>query len=457
MNYPFNLLTCSPNLLFLSHYRVVNILSLNSLGIFHAHFICDSVLCSLVMNYNERSNLRKRALKRVDTFLKSVAHEVYDHTDNLNNSPVSILPGGIPSVCRPSDLNPTCISVSENTNSSHDCSSTGETNYESDLRRSITDWALRFGVSLIALSALLAILRVHLPFLPKDGRSLLKTKMEYNVEMIAGGSFHYFGIVNAFRNTLRSVCSCFTDGHTFNMQLNFDGIPLFKSSSVQLWPILGMFKGLSKKPVVVGLFCGTTKPKNLSDYLSHLVCELQNLRRGFVFGGKTFFVKVTSIMCDAPARAFIKGIKSHTGYYGCDKCQQKGSYVKHRMTFPENDASCRTDEAFRLGLDEEHHLTPCPLLETDIDMVTGFPHDYMHLVCLGVVRHLTDMWCGSVGPLRTRLSSIQVLGISERLVALKEFIPAFQSLPESLGLSVRDLVGRQLNSVNCCCTQALLF
>lgn len=135
MNYPFNLLTCSPNLLFLSHYRVVNILSLNSLGIFHAYFICDSVLCSLVMNYNERSNLRKRALKRVDTFLKSVDHEVYDHTDNLNNSPVSIPPGGIPSDCRPSDLNPTCIS--ENTNSSHDCSSTGETNDESDLRSSL--------------------------------------------------------------------------------------------------------------------------------------------------------------------------------------------------------------------------------------------------------------------------------------------------------------------------------
>lgn len=438
MNYPFNLLTCSPNLLFLSHYRVVNILSLNSLGIFHAYFICDSVLCSLMMNYNERSNLRKRALKRVDTFLKSVNHEVYDHTDNLNNSPVSIPPGGIPSDCRPSDLNPTCISVSENTSSSYDCSSTGETNDESDLRSSITDWALRFGVSLIALSALLAILRVHLPFLPKDGRSLLKTKTEYNVEMIAGGSFHYFGIVNAFRNMLRSVCSHFTDGHTFNMQLNFDGIPLFKSSSVQLWPILGMFKGLSKKPVVVGLFCGTTKPKNLSDYLSHLVCELQSLRRGFVFGGKTFFVKVTSIMCDAPARAFIKGIKSHTGYYGCDKCQQKGSYVKHRMTFPENDASYRTDEAFRLGLDEEHHLTHCPLLETDIDMVTGFPHDYMHLVCLGVVRRLTDLWCGAVGPLRTRLSSIQVLGISERLVALKDFIPAeFARKPRALSERLR--------------------
>lgn len=156
--------------------------------------------------------------------------KVYENTDNLNNSPVSSPSGGIPSDCRPSDMNSTYISVSENTNSSYDCSNTGKTNDKSDLRSSITDWALRFGLSLIALSALLAILRVQFPFSPKDGWSLLKTKTEYNVEMIAGGSFHYFSIVNAFRNTLRSVCSRFTDWHTFNMQLNFDGIPLFKSS-----------------------------------------------------------------------------------------------------------------------------------------------------------------------------------------------------------------------------------
>lgn len=85
------------------------------------------------------------------------------------------------------------------------------------------------------------------------------------------------------------------------MQLNFDGLPLDKSSSVQLWPILGMLKGLSKNPVVIGVFCGTTKPKILSDYLRYLVCELQKLSRGFVFGGQTFFVKDSSVICDAPA------------------------------------------------------------------------------------------------------------------------------------------------------------
>lgn len=71
-------------------------------------------------------------------------------------------------------------------------------------------------------------------------------------------------------------------------------------------------------------------------------------------------------------------------------------------------------------------------------MVTGFPHDYMHLVYLGVMRLLLDLWCGTVDPLHIRLSSIQVLSISEKLPALKKFIPAeFTRKPRALGDRLR--------------------
>ncbi|KAF4115205.1 hypothetical protein G5714_002694 [Onychostoma macrolepis] len=69
-----------------------------------------------------------------------------------------------------------------------------------DLSTALSDWAVEYGVSLVALSALLCILRVHHPFLPKDGRTLLKTATKYTLERLAGGVFFYFGILNMFQN-----------------------------------------------------------------------------------------------------------------------------------------------------------------------------------------------------------------------------------------------------------------
>ncbi len=132
------------------------------------------------------------------------------------------------------------------------------------------------------------------------------------------------------------------------------------------------------------------------------------------------------------------GIKSHRGYYGCDKCLQRGINNNHRMTFPEATATCRTDESFRLGTDEDHHLTQCPLVDTGIDMVAGCPHDYMHLVCLGVVRCLLELWVGTGGSLRTRISSLQASLISGKLLALTHYIPSeFVRRPRALSDRLR--------------------
>lgn len=42
---------------------------------------------------------------------------------------------------------------------------------KSDLRASYADWPIEFGISLMALSALLSILKRHRPVLPKDERT----------------------------------------------------------------------------------------------------------------------------------------------------------------------------------------------------------------------------------------------------------------------------------------------
>ncbi|GAA6081364.1 uncharacterized protein LOC113076649 isoform X1 [Tachysurus ichikawai] len=103
------------------------------------------------------------------------------------------------------------------------------------------------------------------------------------------------------------------------------------------------------------------------------------------------------------------------------------------MTFPELNAKHRTDESFRQATAEKHHIQQSPLTDIGIGMVTCFPHDYMHLVCLGVMRRLLDLWISTTGPLHCRISSIQASMVSDRLIALRNYIPCeFARRPRAL-------------------------
>ena len=55
-------------------------------------------------------------------------------------------------------------------------------------------------------------------------------------------------------------------------------------------------------------------------------------------------------------------------------------------------------------------------------MVTKFPVDYMHQVCLGVMKKLLLLWIR--GKRLVRISAGQVMEISNTLVSLKKFIPS---------------------------------
>lgn len=52
------------------------------------------------------------------------------------------------------------------------------------------------------------------------------------------------------------------------LDFNIDGLPLFKSSSTEIWPILLRSDVLiDDSPCMVGLFCGSGKPDPLDLYL----------------------------------------------------------------------------------------------------------------------------------------------------------------------------------------------
>lgn len=150
-----------------------------------------------------------------------------------------------------------------------------------------------------------------------------------------------------------------------------------------------------------------------------------------VHENKTFKVKINVVICDAPARGFVSGVKSHNGYFGCAKCIQEGQWIENRMTFPEVHATLRNDLSFKNRCQSQHHKFDSILESVGIGMVSQLPIDYMHLVCLGVTKRLLQFFLS--GRRHVRLTKSQIRIVSEHLKLIKPNIPTeFQRKPRSI-------------------------
>ena len=228
------------------------------------------------------------------------------------------------------------------------------------------------------------------------------------------------GLANGLSRLIRCTTAS-TD--SLELQINVDGIPLFKSTNTCLWPILCSVTNINlREPFVTGIFCGKEKPGSATEFMSDFVTEATHLlANGLTVDDKKYDVSINSFVCDAPARAFLKGIKTHSGYASCEKCTVHGIY-DGKVVFPYDNAPLRTDEAFNAMSDEDHHVGPCPLNPLPIGFVSQFGLDYMHLACLGVTRRLLLYWKGPVGPLHVRLGRKSVCDLSKRLLLLSTYV-----------------------------------
>jgi len=260
--------------------------------------------------------------------------------------------------------------------------------------------------------------------LPKDVRTIRKTPRKVDLEKIGGGSYYHFGLLNGILSHIQDI-----QPQNIELIVNVDGLPLFKSSRTEFWPILGLIRGQSN-PFPIGIWSGTGKPSSHNEYLRPFVDEATTLQdHGFSYNGTHFGVKISGFSCDAPARSFITGTKGHTGKHACPKCKTTGIYyskpgkTRGRETFPDLDSELRTHLSFVNRESPEFHNFTTILEELEIDMIMDIPLDYMHLVCLGVVKKLLSHWLkrGTVCHLITKEN---VAEISRRLVALQGSIPS---------------------------------
>lgn len=109
--------------------------------------------------------------------------------------------------------------------------------------------------------------------------------------------------------------------------------------------ITGFIQNIPKQdPFIIALFSGGSRATDIHEYFRDFVDEYFKLHDGFDCCCKIYQVVQHLIVCDTPARAFIKQIK-YSGYHGCDTCNQNGVCLG-KMTFSETDADLRIDASF---------------------------------------------------------------------------------------------------------------
>ena len=146
---------------------------------------------------------------------------------------------------------------------------------------------------------------------------------------------------------------------------------------------------------------------------------------GITFYGNKVPIYLRCFIADAPARAFILNHRGHTSSQPCSKCKVSSTRSEGRNVFNGINHSSRTDEKYSIGLDEGYHKEGrSPLSMLPIDMVSQVPFEYMHLVCLGVIKKLLSAWVSGKYSRLSKLSGRSIFLMSERLNILKKYCPS---------------------------------
>lgn len=117
----------------------------------------------------------------------------------------------------------------------HNERSTSSNNRLLNLSSDLRTWAIEKNIKKRAVTALLKILRsAGINTLPKDSRSLLETPRKVVIVDQAGGKYWH----NGLENCLVQAFSNLSSNLTVEININIDGLPIFKSSPMAFWPIL---------------------------------------------------------------------------------------------------------------------------------------------------------------------------------------------------------------------------
>lgn len=302
------------------------------------------------------------------------------------------------------------------------------------VKAKLGEWAVTEKIPHNSLRKLLALLK-FVPslstVLPYDPRTLLQTTKQTDIREVFPGEYYHFGLASSILDTYNRIGNPTID--EIAIAINIDGAPVFNSSKAAFWPILGNIIPY-KEVFMIGVYYGRQKPQDANIYLHEFVQEAIELcENGIIIGKELYKFLIRFIICDAPAKSFILGVKGFSGFNSCTKCVTKGKTKKNRRCFPKLNAKRRTDRDFLNYRDKKYHeKRTCLDSIPGLGLVSNVTLDYMHLILLGVVKKMITLWIH--GENAYRLGRLQILKISKRLENdMKPFISKeFGRRPQTL-------------------------
>ncbi|RXG60524.1 hypothetical protein Avbf_15187 [Armadillidium vulgare] len=205
---------------------------------------------------------------------------------------------------------------------------------------------------------------------------------------------------------------------TFNFSL--DGAPLSKSSTLQAWPIFITINEIDLKFRFKNIFTAgfwisssqMTNDLNIKNLLTVFVNKMKILQNTGVTYKSDNITKISRIfplycVADAPAKAKILNFTNHSGYSSCNYCEIHGIYESNAVRFPYgNNVQLRTKKEWqkcaRIAMNTNKAakgIKGCSPL-TDLqgfNIIWGAPPDYMHIILLGVMKTLFELYFTNTG------------------------------------------------------------
>lgn len=175
------------------------------------------------------------------------------------------------------------------------------------MRFAMRKWAVEHRITQLALRDIMESMNAILgKVFPSDPRTLMETPSENSITNFNDGSQYWH---NGFKKAIEYIFRKIEEPETISVNINMDGLPLFNSSKTEFWPILFNITEMPElAPVAIGIFCGTAKCIDLASFLGPFVEEMKDaMAHGIIVNSQKITVQLRAIICDSPARAYVKG------------------------------------------------------------------------------------------------------------------------------------------------------